>query len=97
MEVVKQLIKSNKVMMFSKSYCPYCKLAKEVLSSANIEFKSMELDQESNGAQVQSALESLTGQRTVPNVFVGGKSIGGGTDVQKLHADGKLQALVDAA
>ena len=97
MEVVKQLIKSNKVMMFSKSYCPYCTLAKEVLRSANIEFKTMELDQEANGAEVQDALESLTGQRTVPNVFVGGKSIGGGTDVQKLHADGKLQALVDAA
>lgn len=38
----------------------------------------VELDQRSDGGAIQAALENLTGQRTVPNVFIGGKSIGGG-------------------
>lgn len=42
------------------------------------------------GPGLQAALEKSTGRRTVPNVLINGKSIGGGDDVQKLDLDGEL-------
>ena len=53
-----------------------------------------QLDQNSDGSAIQSALAQLTGQRTVPNVFVGEKSIGGGSETAALHASGQLVPLL---
>ena len=50
----------------------------------------MELDEHKLGQGLQSALEKLTGRRTVPNVLINGKSIGGGDDIQDLHNDDQL-------
>ena len=46
---------------------------------------------------MQNALEELTGQRTVPNVFIGQKHIGGNSDVQALSSSGKLDQLLAQA
>lgn len=56
----------------------------------------VELDQHELGPGLQSALLKTTGRRTVPNVLINGKSIGGGDDVAALHADGKLAETVKA-
>ena len=45
---------------------------------------------------MQSALAQLTNQRTVPNVFIGGKHVGGNDVTQGLHRDGKLMPMVKA-
>lgn len=39
----------------------------------------------------------LVGQRTVPNVFIGGKSYGGNSDIQELHKNEKLVPLLHEA
>ncbi|CAM9603721.1 unnamed protein product [Discosporangium mesarthrocarpum] len=70
---VKEMVAANPIMVFSKSYCPYCTKAKRALSAVGAKYKVLELDQEANGPAIQEALQSITGQRTVPNVFVGGK------------------------
>lgn len=57
----------------------------------------MELDEESDGAEIQEALLELTGQRTVPNVFIAGEHIGGNSDVQALKSQGKLDSKIKAA
>ena len=95
--LVKSLIESNPVVVFSKSYCPYCDKAKSALNAINAKYELLELDQRSDGSQIQSYLYTLTGQRTVPNVFVGGKSIGGGDDTVRLKQSGELKTLYDAA
>lgn len=50
----------------------------------------VELDQHELGPGLQSKLEKTTGRRTVPNVLINGKSIGGGDDVQELHDEDKV-------
>lgn len=50
----------------------------------------MELDEHELGPQLQAQLGQMTGRRTVPNILINGKSIGGGDDVQELHDSGKL-------
>ena len=47
-----------------------------------------------NGAEVQEALLAKTGQKTVPNVFVGGKHLGGASDTEAAFKDGRLQGLL---
>lgn len=72
----KNIVSSNPVVVFSKTYCGYCTRVKQLLSQLGATFKVIELDQESDGNEVQQALLEWTGQRTVPNVFIGGEHVG---------------------
>ncbi len=47
-----------------------------------------------DGSEIQNALYKMTGRSTVPNVFIRGKSIGGGDDTEQLYQSGKLQEMV---
>lgn len=78
---VQKLIDDNGVMVFSKSYCPYCRNTKQILNSYDAKYKVFEIDQEQDGSLVQDALQELTGQRTVPNTFINKKHIGGNSDL----------------
>lgn len=50
-----------------------------------------------DGLELQDALYELTGQRTVPNVFIGGEHIGGNSDVQELRVAKQLEPKIKAA
>ncbi|XP_068335599.1 glutaredoxin-like [Pyrus communis] len=93
----KELVSTNSVVVFSKTYCPFCVNVKQLLTQLGASYKAFELDSESDGAQIQSALAEWTGQRTVPNVFVGGKHIGGCDKTTALHKEGKLVPLLTQA
>ena len=69
-------------MVFSKSYCPFCSEAKSILEKAEVPFSVIELDKVANGPSLQSDLQSLSGQSTVPNIFVAGQHIGGLSDLK---------------
>lgn len=81
------------VIIFSKSYCPHSKRAKDILLKSYIIDPApyvVELDQHPLGAQLQEKLRQLTGRRTVPNVLINAVSIGGGDDVAELDVKRKL-------
>jgi glutaredoxin 3 len=82
--------------MFAKSYCPYCNKAKDLLKSLKVPFENVDLDLVDNGAEIQNDLAQLSGQRTVPNIFIKGKHIGGCDKLHALHADGKLLPLLNS-
>lgn len=67
-----------------------------LFSSTNNKFlKSLHvLILEGDGSKIQAALAEWTGQRTVPNVFIGGKHIGGCDTVVEKHQGGKLVPLL---
>jgi glutaredoxin 3 len=50
-----------------------------------------------NGDEIQGYLSQKTGQRTVPNIFIQQKHIGGNSDLQKLKSNGKLKEMLVAA
>lgn len=60
----------------------------------NIPAKIIELDTMDNGGEIQAALFDISGQRTVPNVFIKGKHLGGNDDSQAAARSGKLQELL---
>eukprot|EP00600_Ochromonadales_sp_CCMP1393_P007445 CAMPEP_0174962924 /NCGR_PEP_ID=MMETSP0004_2-20121128/5041_1 /TAXON_ID=420556 /ORGANISM="Ochromonas sp., Strain CCMP1393" /LENGTH=99 /DNA_ID=CAMNT_0016211485 /DNA_START=129 /DNA_END=428 /DNA_ORIENTATION=+ len=89
-------IKENKVMVFSKSYCPFCLKTKMTLDGLGITYGVLELDKMDEGTDIQAELLSMTGQRTVPNVFVKGKHVGGNDDTQAAIKSGSFQAALDS-
>ncbi|KAJ2850348.1 Glutaredoxin [Coemansia brasiliensis] len=96
-ELVKQLIAKNRVMVFAKSYCPYCHRAEAALKERNIKFEAMDLDtrKEGDGNVIQESLLALTGQRTVPNIFANGHHIGGCSETLDALANGKFVELLE--
>jgi glutaredoxin 3 len=76
------------VVLFSKSYCPYCVRAKHALLRVGITPVVVELDERQDGREIQVALLQMTGQRTVPSAWLDGKHIGGGDDVVQGVASG---------
>lgn len=96
-EKVQALIKNKPVFIASKSYCPFCTKTKNTIGSITKETYILELDNESDGAEIQDALFEITGQKTVPNVFIGGEHIGGNSDVQALQSQDKLEPKIRAA
>ncbi|PWA01018.1 hypothetical protein BB558_002904 [Smittium angustum] len=93
-QLIKSLIDKNKVFVFSKSYCPYSDRAKNTLSSLNIPFKSLELDTEQNGPEIQETLYQMTNQRTVPNIFINRQHIGGNDSLNDLVLQDKLKNML---
>lgn len=90
-------IKQYPLVVFSKSYCPYCKKAKETLAALGAKPYVFELDLRQDGPAIQSFLFQFTHQSTVPNVFIKGRSIGGADDTIKLYKSGELEEKLKKA
>jgi len=92
---INEIISKEKAVIFSKSHCPYCVKAKSAFAACSVSPKVIELDEMSTSDMMnyQDALGKLTGARSVPRVFVGGKFIGGGDDTAALAASGALKKL----
>ncbi|EFN52965.1 hypothetical protein CHLNCDRAFT_137357 [Chlorella variabilis] len=71
--------------------CPYCKKAKAAMQAAGIPYQEYELSEQ---LEVLSKIKATTGQSTVPQIFVGGKLLGGASDVVPLAQSGGLQQLL---
>ncbi|XP_043342262.1 glutaredoxin 2 isoform X3 [Cervus canadensis] len=91
---IQETISNNCVVIFSKTSCSYCTMAKKLFHDMNVNYKVVELDMLEYGSQFQDALHKMTGERTVPRIFVNGTFIGGATDTHRLHKEGKLLPLV---
>uniref|UniRef100_A0A669CS10 thioredoxin-disulfide reductase (NADPH) n=1 Tax=Oreochromis niloticus TaxID=8128 RepID=A0A669CS10_ORENI len=92
---IQELIDSNQVIVFSKSYCPFCVKVKDLFKELKVECNVVELDLMDNGTSYQEMLLEMTGQKTVPNVFINKKHIGGCDKTLQAHKDGSLQQLLN--
>ncbi|KAK3415282.1 hypothetical protein EUGRSUZ_H00830 [Eucalyptus grandis] len=97
-EAVRKTVAENPVVVYSKSWCSYSSEVKSLFKRLGVDPLVIELDELGpQGPQLQKVLERLTGQHTVPNVFIGGQHIGGCTDTVKLHRNGELEPLLSEA
>jgi len=87
---------SAPVVVFSQTSCPYCKKAKELLESLGAKYKTVEVDAlGKEGYAIRLELNNTTGRSSVPNIFIGGTSVGGFTDgLEQLSIDGKLFGIL---
>ena len=85
------------VLVFSKTYCPHCTAAKELIKGAggSNHLHVVELDVDPLGNEQVQALQDITNQTTVPNIFFGGKHYGGADDIRALGIN--LRTHIEAA
>jgi len=81
----------SSVKVYTKKNCPYCVRAKSLLDRKGLEYE--EIDAGTDDA-LRSWLSETTGQRTVPQIFVGDRSLGGFTDIDALDRQGRLDAIL---
>ena len=79
--------------MYTTAICPYCVNAKKLLAQKGVEVKEIRIDQ---NPQARSEMMQKSGQRTVPQIWVGGVHVGGFTDLWALDKQGKLDGLLQA-
>lgn len=92
---IDQSIKNDHIFIASKTYCPYCHRAKDIiLKKHGAKATVVELDDVTDGSSIQDYLHEVTGQRTVPNIFIDGKHIGGCSDIEALESKGELNSLL---
>ncbi|MDP6684864.1 MAG: glutaredoxin domain-containing protein [Candidatus Marinimicrobia bacterium] len=80
--------------IYTTNWCSYCKAAKQLLSLRGFDFEEINLEEKEMNRE---DLYDLTRGRTVPQIMMDGKPIGGFEDLQKLDAEGKLNAKLESA
>jgi glutaredoxin 3 len=81
-----------KVEIYTTSYCSYCMRAKALLRSKGIKFD--EIDVTHDSALRAKMVELAGGRRTVPEIFIDGRIIGGWDELFALERSGELDALL---
>lgn len=81
----------TQVRIYTKSNCPFCVRAKALLSRKGVAYE--EIDAEGND-QLRVWLAETTGQKTLPQIFAGDRSLGGFSDVDALDKKGELDAVL---
>lgn len=80
------------VIVYTTNYCPYCTKVKQLLKNKGVEFTEIDLTNDEEGRL--NLIAKAGGRKTVPQVFIDDKHIGGCDDVYELDAKGKLDSLL---
>lgn len=81
----------SKVVMYTTAVCPFCVNAKQLLKSKGVAFEEIRVDRE---PKLRERMMADSGQRTVPQIWVGETHVGGFTDLWALDKSGKLDDLL---
>ncbi len=79
------------VIIYTTETCPYCQLAKKLLSARHIPFEEIRIDLDE---KKREEMMRLSNRRTVPQIFINDQSIGGYDDLAELARSGKLDDLL---
>jgi glutaredoxin 3 len=79
------------ITIYTKDYCPYCVKAKLLLNSLGKEFQEIDI---TNTPNVMMELVQKSGMRTVPQIYVDDKCLGGYSDIQALHDKSELLPIL---
>jgi glutaredoxin 3 len=81
------------VTIYTKVYCPFCERALALLESKGADITNIEA---ASKPEVRAKMNELSGRNTFPQIFIGGKHIGGCDDLMALNSKGDLEALLAA-
>ncbi len=83
------------VKMYTTAVCPYCMRAKQLLKSKGVDqIEEIRIDTD---PQAREHMMTITGRRTVPQIFIGSTHVGGCDDLMALDAQGGLVSLLQSA
>ena len=87
------VVQSKEIVIYTWDHCPYCQKALALLKDKELEFKQIRIDGD-EAAREELSQRTKGNRRSVPQVFIGGVSIGGCDDLHALEASGELQKIL---
>ena len=81
-----------KIEIYTTQICPYCTAAKQLLNSKALRFDEIKVD---NNPSLRAEMERLSGQYTVPQIWISGSHVGGYTDLVACDRSGRLDAMLN--
>jgi len=82
------------VTIYLTGWCPYCQRAKALLAQKNLGFNEIDVDDD---PKFRTEMMERSGRRTVPQIFIGEKHVGGCDDLFALDRSGELDRLIQGA
>jgi glutaredoxin 3 len=82
------------VTLYVSEWCPYCRRAKALLTGKNVVFKEIDVDED---AKFREEMIARSRRRTVPQIFIGDRHVGGCDDLVELDRSGELDRLIQGA
>ena len=79
------------VVVYLAGWCPYCERARSLLSKKGIQFREIDVDDD---PRLREEMIARSGRRTVPQIFIGEKHVGGCDDLLALDGRGELDRLI---
>ncbi|AKT36182.1 glutaredoxin 3 [Chondromyces crocatus] len=79
------------VTIYVTGYCPYCTRAKALLSQKGVKYTEVNVESRDD---LRRWMHQASGQRTVPQIFINGQSVGGFSDIAALDKAGQLDPLL---
>jgi cysteine synthase A len=99
---VTEILESSPVVMFALEWCEFCWSVRKLFARAGIPYESVDLDsvsyqQDELGGRIRAVLADRTGQVTIPQIFIGGRHVGGCTETFDEFKQGRLGERLEAA
>jgi glutaredoxin 3 len=85
-----------RILMYSTRVCPYCVRAEKLLAKKGIAADQIEKIRVDEHPEQRAEMMRITGRRTVPQIFIGERHVGGFDDLAELDAAGELDPLLRA-
>ena len=79
------------ITVYVTGWCPYCQRAKGLLTQKNLVFNEIDVDDD---AKFRQEMIARSGRRTVPQIFIGDRHVGGCDDLFALEGSGELDRLI---
>jgi len=100
MRLVADIVEREPVVMFALEWCEFCWSVRKLFKQVGIAYRSVDVDsvkyqEDDLGGKIRGVLAEMTGAKTLPQVYIGGKHIGGATDLFEAWRDGSIQKLLD--
>ncbi len=91
----------NPVVLFALEWCEFCWSVRKMFAEYGIPYRSIDLDsvayqKDNQGGKIRKAIEAQTGQKTIPQIYVAGKHLGGASETFDAVRDGDMQRLLEA-
>lgn len=81
----------NKIVIYSSAHCPYCTMAKQLLDRKGVSYDEIRVDLH---PEKREEMMQKSQRRTVPQIFINSKAIGGYTDLVEIDRSGQFDTLL---
>jgi len=90
----------NPVVLFALEWCEFCWSVRKMFAEYEIPYRSIDLDSvayqdDNQGGKIRKAIEQRTGLKTIPQIYVGGKHVGGASETFDACRDGSLAKMLE--